>query len=169
MKHVAIILLALSPLLVSAQQPASADQLRKEMDAFKEQLLAQMKALQDSIASLKDQLTKERAANPDYFFQNQSPEGSDFFKEHEAPDWDHTFNFKFNFPELAEPELPATPDVPDLPVPPGEMYFFKANPYEFHYNYPAVPDVPEWPRRYRERNKMDEFLRMLPFYDWFKS
>ncbi|MBS1657105.1 MAG: hypothetical protein JST18_03300 [Bacteroidetes bacterium] len=171
MKHFAILLLALTPILVTAQQPASPDPLRNEMDAFKAEMQAQMKALQDSIASLQHQLEKARALNPEHF-DFSLPEGSDFFQENPSSEGDHSFNFDFRWPDDFHLEMPDAPELPESPTTPGELYFFRSQPYEFHYSMPPFPDMPDMPgapRHYRERNRMDDFFHMLPFYDWFKS
>jgi hypothetical protein len=151
----------------------SKDQLQKELDQFKTQMKEQVKALQDSIALLRDQLAKERRAPVPFEFELR--EEGDFFEVIPDMNWDHSFNFEFNWPDNLKLMIPPAPEI--SPVPPGgfyfrmpeDDYFFESRPFEFHYQLPPVPDIQMSPQHQYEKKKKDDFLRMLPFYDWFKS
>ena len=169
------------PLMLSAQQKTNPqqqqEQLRREMDAMRMEMQQKIQALQDSLAKLQQQLAEQQQSFPgDKHYKIYVPDGQDYyFMNPDSNTWDHSFNF--SFPQDWNMMIPPLPDVP--PVEPFEYHFnmpdidlYKALPYQYQYRYemPRVPDVPRAPYFYKEKkHKHDEFLKGLPFYEWFKS
>ncbi|MFI5135217.1 MAG: hypothetical protein ACHQD9_05155 [Chitinophagales bacterium] len=173
-----------SPLILFAQQKNNShqDQLRKEMETLRAEMDQKIQTLQDSLAKLQEQLAEEQHNSKfkHFEFKYNSPDTGDYYFHMDTSQWDHAFNFDFHFPKSWNLEIPAVPEVPPVPESPGEQQyeyhyqipdeqFYKAMPYEYYFSIPKTPDVPEEPFYHEKKHKHDDFWRMMPFYDWFKS
>jgi len=177
MRNFFLSLMVLSiPVLVSAQQKsASQDQLRKEMEQMKSEMQAKMRALQDSIALLEKELSaRDAERNAETLFrlfpsQEEDTTWNNLFKER---DWSYGYQFRI-------PDIQIMPAVP--PAEPFEFYYempripeIHAKPYSFYF---SIPDEKKLERKYKyrvnvppcpeERQHKHEWMKGLPFYNWF--
>jgi len=184
---IALLLIISSPLILFAQQKNNPqqDQLQKEIESLRTEMEQRIAVLQDSLARLQEQLAEQQRNSGSKFFEYKynSPDTGDYFFHMDSSQWDHAFNFDFHFPKSWNLEIPAVPEVPSVPLmpeAPGEQHyeyhyqipddkFYKSMPYDFYFNVPKAPEPPEEQYYHEKKHKHDEFLRMLPFYDWFKS
>ena len=177
------------PLTILAEQKGNTqqqqDQLRREMDALRQEMQQKIQTLQDSLQKLQQQLAEQQQPSPNKFFHYKAPESGDYyFMMPDSSTWDHSFNFPclpegrdFNWPKDYNLVIPPMPEVPQ--VEPYEFHFnlpdmqdydlYKALPYQYHQEVPHTPDAPDLFYYHEKKHKHDDFLRMLPFYNWFKS
>lgn len=150
------------------------------------EMQSKINELQDSLMQLQQQLKKQEHSkvplyndlykylNPDQDMNGLQviPLDSSLF--------DHSWNWNFNMPDLPQVapyefhlDIPEIPGAPGMPYEfhqgnPGDWEMYRLQPQPFQHVQPFYFDMPEPPCRPEKKHKPG-ILKMLPFYDLFKS
>ena len=169
-----LLMIVCSPAMLSAQQKSSSqEQLRKEMEEMKSEMQAKVKALQDSVALLREQLAERNAGSS--WFKLYSPYSDEQRSELEDLLRKKEWSYNYQLPQVPlMPEAPAEPykyrleipSVPEIHVQPYDYYFSVPDEkklkkaYKYHYDVSPCPD---------EKRHNHDWMKGLPFYDWFNK
>ncbi|HYV90375.1 MAG TPA: hypothetical protein VE978_01270 [Chitinophagales bacterium] len=156
-KALAIWLILAIPFLLSAQQKGNAQQdLQKQIEAMKQEMQSQIAALRDSIAMLQQQLRNEKK-NPGYELFYEKP-----LSEKDQGDWmkldsllhdgSRSWSWSYSYPKVVPYDFQF--------MIPSDKYKDKLKWEQF-----KVPQCPEFSKHKHKH----EWMKMLPFYHFFKS
>jgi hypothetical protein len=209
MKNFFILLLLAATTGANAQQAPPTEKSTDDLRARQELLHQQLRALQDSLQQLEEQLLEQgMRIDGDYLYRHR--DGDFYFYSPRRNENDYSYRFYDRRPldEESEIEIPPFPELrklkelrrldelegrehgePFFGRPPKDFYFempeldfrfempqpelYFEPPYHFEYRLPEIPRAPGhddfYEYHYDKKKKRDDLLRMLPFYDFFKS
>lgn len=156
------------PFFLAAQQKENAQQdVQKQIESLKREMQSQISALRDSIALLHEQLLEQHQNNPgfEFFYKNPPPDNKGDWSLLDSLLREHSFsgNWNFNFPEVPNFDFPGMfpPDNFDY----RGMFPPDNNGYLFDWKQLEIPSCPE----IRKQKRKQDWKKMLPFYNLFKS
>ena len=157
-KALVIGLILLVPFFLSAQQKGNAQQdMQKQIQAMQQEMQSQISALRDSIALLQKQLSEQQQNKRGYelFYSNPLPEANqEGLRKLDSvlSERSHSGNWNFSFPEVPKFDY-------HLVIPPYN------NKYEFDLKQLENLSCPQ----IQKQKHKHEWMKMLPFYNLFKS
>ena len=156
-KALAIGLVLTIPFLLSAQQKGNSQlDLQKQIEAMKQEMQSQISALRDSIALLQQQLRDEKKnSGYEFYYQNPLSEISpeDRMKlDSLLRDQPNSWSWSYSYPKA---------------VPFDYQFMIPLDEYKDELKWEQFR-VPQCPELSKHKHK-HEWMKMLPFYHFFKS